>query len=323
MRKILLAAVSATIGAILAASCMAQGEARFPTKPIRLVTSSAGSQTDIVTRMIGNKLSESTGQPVVIENRGGAGGALAAALVAKAVPDGHTLLLQSPQFAIAAAVQSNLPYDTLKDFTGVTRIGFSTVVLVVAPALGVRSVKELIALVQSKPGQMFYASAGAGSSMHMNAERFRFAAGVKATHVAFKSPPEALVEVMAGRVQWTLPGLGPALPLIKDGKVVALAVLTPQRSPLLPDVPAMAEALPGYARDGSYSLMAPAKTPRPILNRISKEVARILDLPDIKERFQPMGFAPAPTTPEEQDKILRSDIETFTRVAKLAGLRAQ
>ena len=323
MRKVLLAAASATIGAILAASCMAQGGSRFPTKPIRLVTSSAGSQTDIVTRMIGNKLSESTGQPVVIENRGGAGGALAAALVAKAVPDGHTLLLQSPQFAIAAAVQSNLPYDTLKDFTGVTRIGFSTVVLVVAPALGVRSVKELIALVQSKPGQMFYASAGAGSSMHMNAERFRFAAGVKATHVGFKSPPEALVEVMAGRVQWTLPGLGPALPLIKDGKVVALAVLTPQRSPLLPDVPAMAEALPGYARDGSYSLMAPAKTPRPILSQISKEVARILDLPDIKERFQPMGFAPAPTTPEEQDKVLRADIETFTRVAKLAGLRAQ
>ena len=159
--------------------------------------------------------------------------------------------------------------------------------------------------------------------MHMNAERFRVAAGVKATHVGFKSPPEALIEVIAGRVQWTLPGLGPALPLIKDGKVIALAVLTPQRSPLLPDVPTMAEIIPGYERDGSYSLMAPARTPRSVLNQISKEVGRILALPDIKERFQPMGFAPAPTTPEEQDKILRADIETFTRVAKLAGLRAQ
>src|SRR6185436_231232 len=134
--------------------------------------------------------------------------------VAKAVPDGHTLLLQSPQFAIAAALQTNLPYDTLKDFAGVTRIGFSTVVLVVSPSLGVKSVKELIALAQAKPGQFFYSSGGAGTSMHMNSERFRVAAGIKATHVGFKSPPEALIEVIAGRVHWALPGLGPALPLI-------------------------------------------------------------------------------------------------------------
>ena len=316
------------VGSILALGvaalpAFAQTSVKFPSKPMRLVTSSAGSQTDIITRLIGSKLSESMGQPVVIENRAGAGGTIAAATVAKATPDGHTLLLQSPQFAIGAALNPNLPYDALKDFAGVTRVGFSTVVLAVSPSLGVKSVKELIALAQSRPGQLFYSSSGAGSSMHMNAERFRVAAGVKAAHVGFKSPPEALVEVMAGRVQWTLPGLGPVLPLIKDGKVIALAVLTPQRSPLLPDVPAMVEVIPGYERDGSYSMSAPARTPRSVLSLLSTVVGRILALPDMKERLQTMGFAPAPTTPEEQDRILRADIETFTRVARLAGLRAQ
>jgi tripartite-type tricarboxylate transporter receptor subunit TctC len=322
MSKAALGIVLAAGFALVPGQGTAQTGRQFPSKPIRIVTAPAGSQADIVARMIGNKLSESTGQPVVIENRGGAAGAFAGAQVAKALPDGHTLLLQSPQFAIGAALRAaSLPYDTLKDFAGVTRLGFSTAVLTAAPTLGAKSVKELIALVQSKPGQFFYSSAGAGTNMHMNAERFRFAAGIKATHVGFKSPPEALVEVVAGRVHWSLPGLGTALPLIKDGKISALAVLTPQRSPLLPEVPTMVEIIPGYERDGSYSLSAPAGTPRPILNQLSREVGRVLALPDVTERLQAMGFAPAPTTPEEQDRILRADIATFAKVAKLAGLR--
>ena len=189
------------------------------------------------------------------------------------------------------------------------------------PSLGVKSVKDLIAFAQARPGQILFSSAGAGSGTHMNGERFRLAAGIKATHVGFKSSPEAVIEVVTGRVHYCMPALGPALPFIKDGRLLALAVASPQRSPLLPDVPAMAEVFPGYQRDGSFGLLAPAGTPRPILNQISKEVARVLALPDVKERLQAMGFIPAPTTPEEFDRIVRADIETFTKVGKLVGLR--
>ena len=283
----------------------------------------AGSQNDLVARIISPKLSESWGQPVVIENRTGAGGAFAASTVAKAAPDGYTLLMLSSQFAIGAAVHKNLPYDAVKDFAGVTQIGFSTNALIVAPSLGVKSVKDLIAFAQAKPGQILFSSAGAGSGTHMNGERFRLAAGIKAVHVGFKSSPEAVIEVVTGRVHYCVWPLGPALPFIKDGRLLALAVASPQRSPLLPDVPAMVEAIPGYQRDGSFGLLAPAGTPRPILNQISKDVGRVLELPEVKERLQAMGFVPAPTTPEEFDRIVRADIETFKKVGKVAGLIAK
>jgi len=301
----------------------AQANQNYPSKPIRLVTTSAGSQSDMLTRMIGAKMSESWGQPVIVENRTGAGGAIAASVVAKAAPDGYTLLNQSAQFAIGAALHASLPYDPIRDFAGITRIGFSTTALVVAPSLGVKSVKDFIALAMGKPGQIFFSSAGAGSGMHMNGERFRLFAGIKGMHVGFKGASEALVEVMAGRIHYSVPGLGPALPLIKDGKLVALAVIAPERSPLLPDVPAMVEALPGYETDGSFGLLAPARTPSPVLNQISKEVRRILDLPDVKARLGATGFTVAPTTPEEHGRILHADIETFAKVVKSAGLRVQ
>ena len=301
----------------------AQTGKNFPSKPVRMLTGAYGSPSDILARTLGPKMSESWGQPVVVENRAGAAGTIAAAILAKAVPDGYTLLLISAQFAIGAALHSNLPYDALKDFAGVTQIGFSTSALLVSPALGVKSVKEFIALAQAKPGQILFSSGGAGSSTHINAERFRFAAGIKAVHVGFKGTPDALIEVLAGRVHYCIVGLGSALPFIKDGRLLALAVSTPQRSPLLPDVPAMAEVLPGFGRDGSHSLLAPAGTPRPVLNQISKEVARILDLPDVKERLHAMSFHLAPSTPEEHDRILRVQIETFSEVAKLVGLKVK
>lgn len=321
--KITLAMIAATSMAAVSLPIFAQTELNFPSKPVRLVTGTPGSTNDTLARIIGAKLAERSGQPVVLENRGGAGGTLAGTIVAKAAPDGYTLMHQSPQFAIGAALNANLPYDALKDFTGVTQIGYSTVALVVTPSLGVKSVKEFIALAQAKPGQLFYSSAGAGSSMHMNGERFRLSTGIKVTHVGFNGSPAAVIEVLAGRVHYAVPGLWNALPLIKDGKLIALAVIAPQRSPLLPDVPAMAEVLPGYEKDGSFGLLAPAKTPRPILNKISTEVKRILELPDVKDRLQSMGIVPTPTTPEEYDKILRAEIEIFTKVGKLAGLRAQ
>jgi tripartite-type tricarboxylate transporter receptor subunit TctC len=310
--------------AAVAATGFAEAQQKFPTRPVRIVVPfSAGSATDITARLLAPKLSDAWGQAVVIENRPGAGGTLAASVVAKATPDGYTLLLTSAAFAITAVLNSNLPYDPLKDFAGVTQVGFTTGVLAVAPSLGIKSVKELIALAQERPGKVLFGSAGAGSGIHISAERFRLAAGIKTVHVGFKGQPEMLIEIIAGRIHYGVPSLGPALPFIRDGRLLALAVVNPERSPLLPEVPALVEVLPGFERDASHAILAPARTPRPVLNQISKEVARVLELSDVKERMQAMGFVPAPTTPEEFDRILRNLIATFSKVVVAAGLRAQ
>ena len=305
---------------ITAAPDPAAAQQSYPSKPIRVVVPfTPGGTSDILARMIMPKMSENWGQPVVIETRTGAGGTIGAALVAKATPDGHTLLITSAAFAISAALHTNLPYDSLKDFAGVTRIGFSTTALVVPPSIGVRSVKELIALAQQKP--LFFSHAGVGSSTHMNGERFRLAAGIKVVPVGFKGASDAAIEVIAGRVQFAIVGLAGSLPFIQDGKLVAVAVGMPQRSPILPDVPTIAETLPGYARDGSHSLLAPAGTPLPVRQKLAREIARILELPDVKERIKNFDFTPQPSTPEEHERILRADIETFSGVVRLAGLR--
>jgi len=322
LRGVTFATVIASGFALAVSAGPAQSQQKFPEKPIRLVVAfSAGGTPDNLARMIGPRLSEKWGQPVVIENRPGAGGTLAAAIVAKAPPDGYTLLASSPAFAISAALHANLPYDPLKDFSGVAEIGYSTTALVVTPSLGVKSVKEFIAYANANPGKLFFGSAGAGSATHMGAERFRIAAGIKAQHVGFKGQPEFLIEIVAGRVQFGSAGLGPALPLIKDNRLIALAVATPQRSPVLPEVPAAPEVLPGWGRDGSQAWLAPAGTPRAIRNRISEEMRRVLALPEVRDRLQTIGFHVAPSTPEEHDRNLRADIEAFSRVVREAGLK--
>jgi len=324
-----LAAWPATVASAIAASVVslaapdaAQAQQKFPSRPVRIVVPfSPGSATDISARMIAPRLSERWGQAVIIENRSGAGGTLAAAAVAQATPDGHTLLLVSAAFAIGAVLNANLPYDPLKDFTGVTQIGTSAGLLAVTSSLGVKSVKELIAVAHERPGKILYGSAGAGSGIHMTAERFKFAAGINTVHVGFKGQPEMLIEIIAGRIHYGFPSLGPALAFIRDGRLVALAVVTAKRTPLLPDVPVLAEVLPGFERDASHALLAPAKTPRPVVNQISQDVARVLELPEVKRQMDAMSFEPAPTTPEEYDRILRGLIKTFTRVAQEAGLK--
>lgn len=306
-----------------AAAGFAQTPQNFPNKPIRLVVPfSAGSGVDINARLVAAKLTESWGQSVVIENRTGGGGRLGAAMVAKAQPDGYTLLWTSAAFTISAALYTDLPYDPFKDFAGVTRIGIGTGVLVVPPALGVKSAQDFIAYAQARPGKILMGSAGAGSSTHMTGERFRIGAGIKSVHVGFKGVPEFLVEIMAGRIHFAIGGLATALPPIREGKVLALAVTTPERSPLLPDVPALPEVLPGWTREGASALLAPAGTPRAIVKKISKEVGRILTLPEIKEQMQTMGFVPDPCTPEEHERFLRAQVETFAGIVRLAGLRA-
>jgi tripartite-type tricarboxylate transporter receptor subunit TctC len=296
---------------------------KFPNKPIRIVASTtAASQPDMLARLIGHKMSESLGQPVVVDNRPGAQGTLAASTVAKAAPDGHTLLYALPNFAISAVLQPSLPYDPLKDFAGITQIGFSTNVLVVAPALGVKSVKDLIALARSQPGKIILGSSATGSASHLTGARFNVIAGIKVVHVAFKGGPEATIELLAGRVHYHVGTLGVTVPFIKDGRLVALAVTTPQRTPALPDVPALGEIMAEFKRpETSHGLLAPAGTPRAIVNQISKEIARILDLPDVRERTQAIGYVPEPTTPEEHSRILRGQIQTLTQLVSDAGLK--
>jgi tripartite-type tricarboxylate transporter receptor subunit TctC len=314
------------VAAIVAAQPgFAQPQQKFPTKPIRfIVPFSPGGGTDTMARVIAQKMGENWGQPVVIENRTGAGGTIGTTLAAKATPDGHTLLVTSAGFAINAALHpNNLPYDPQRDFTGVTRLGFSTSTLVVTPALGVKSLKEFIEFAHARPGKILFSSGGAGSSTHLSGERFRLAAGIKPVHVGFKGSSDALLEVVAGRVHYVITGLLTTLPFIKDGRIVCLAVGTPARSPLLPNVPAIAEVLPGYKRDGSHVMLAPAGVPRAIVNQLSNEVWRIFELPDVKERLKHFDYVLAPTAPEELDKILRADIETFADVITRAGLRAK
>ena len=313
----------AFIAAAIAASSPAVAQKQsYPVKPIRLVVAfTPGGTPDTLARLIGPKISENWKQPVVIENRPGAGGTIASTIVAKAPADGYTILAHSNGFAITAAISPNLPYDPLKDFSGVASLGYSTTVLVVSPQLGVKSVKELIALANAQPGKVFFGSAGAGSGTHFNAERFRLAAGIKATHVAFKGQPEFLLEIVAGRVQFGVGGLGPSMAHIKEGRLLPLAVVLPTRAPTLPDVPAAPEVLPGWGRDGlSQVWLAPAGTPRPILNQLNREVARVLALPDVKERLQSYDFNVTSSTAEEIDKQLRQDIASFRKVGIAAGL---
>jgi tripartite-type tricarboxylate transporter receptor subunit TctC len=181
-------------------------------------------------------------------------------------------------------------------------------------------VQELIALAKERPGKVLFASTGGGSGIHLSTERFNLVAGIKVVHVAFKGQPEMLIETVAGRVHYSMPGLGPALPFIRDGRLIALAVNTPGRSPLLPEVPALKEILPDFERYAAHAVMAPARTPPAILKQISQDVARVLELPDVKQRMKNIGFEPAPTTPEEYDRIVRKQIELFTEISKAVGL---
>jgi tripartite-type tricarboxylate transporter receptor subunit TctC len=295
----------------------------FPSKPIRmLVPFSPGSQTDILARWIGEKMTDNWGQQVVVDNRPSAGGTVASQYVLAANPDGHTLMMVSTGHAGNATLYSKLPYDTIRDFSGVTRVASVPNLLVVSPALGVKSVKELIAAAKSKPGQFNFSSAGIGSGTQINGEMFKLAAGIEVTHVPYKGAPEALNETIAGRVQFCFTPVLVAAGQVKAGKVVALAVSTATRSPMFPNLPTVAEAgLPGFEYDQWYGLLAAAKTPRPLIATLNKEVVRILNLPDIKERLLSQGATPSPTTPEEFDAYIRSEVNRFAKILIAAGAR--
>jgi len=324
MPRIAFACVVAFGATFSAAPGFAQAPEKYPARPVRMIVPfTPGSATDLVARRVAPKMADNWGQQVVVDNRAGAGGTVGAQIVVKAAPDGYTLLVHSIAFAMNAALYSNLPYDPVKDFVPVSQILISTSLLVVSPKLGVKSVKELIALAKQKPGQLNFGSSGVGAGTHLNGEMFRSAAGIDVVHVPYKGVPEVLVDTMTGRVHYFLTPLVPALPFLKDGRLLPLAVTTAHRSAALPDVPAMAETLPGYDFQAWFGVFAPAKTPRPVVEKISREVVRIVSLPDIKQQFLNQGEEGKGSTPEEFDRFVRAEVERYRKVVKLANIRVE
>ena len=304
---------------------LAAAQSAYPEKPIRIIVPfTAGSGTDIIARVVGEQLSKSLKQPIIVENRPGAGGTLGAAQVAKSAPDGYTLLVHSAGHVANPSMYANLPYDTLKDFAGVTPLASLPNVLVVSPAKGYKSVQDLVERARAKPGELNYASAGVGSATHMNAELFRSVAKFEATHIPFKGTPEALTETTTGRVHNFFAPLSSALPLIKDARLKPLAVGTLTRSPLLPDVPTTVEA--GYPKSDYVfwvALLAPAATPRAIVERLNAEAIKALGTPEAKEKLAALGAEPMTMTPAAFDEFLRAETERMADVVKKAGIKAQ
>jgi tripartite-type tricarboxylate transporter receptor subunit TctC len=329
MKQALLQSLLVLAAAGVSAGASAQAiskEPAYPTKPIRVVVPfTPGSATDIIARFVTPKMVERWSRPVVVDNRPSAGGVIAFGIVADAAPDGHTLLVTGSNFAGSAALYAGkLPFDPVKDFSGVTQFATTPLVLVVGPSLGVKSVKELIALAREKKSQLNFASTGLGSGPHYGAELFKLAAGISAVHVPYRGSPETLTDVMSGRVQFVLSPVLAAAPLIRSGRVLALGVTTPYRAQALPDVPTIAEAgLPGFEYQGWYGMLAPGKTPRKIVNLLSADVGSILDLPEIKERIANQGAAARRSTPEAFDKVVRDEIATRTKVWKAAGVKIE
>ncbi len=314
-----------TGSALAALPMVARTAENFPNKPMRMIVPfTAGSATDLIARRVAYKMSDNWNQQVVVDNRGGAGGAVGTNMVAKATADGYTLLVHSIAFAMTAALHEKLPFDPIKDLTGISQLTVSTSLIVVAPALGVKSVKELIALAKQKPGQLNFSSSGVGSGMHLNAEKFRFAAGIDVVHVPYKGVPEQLVDIVTGRIQFVLTPLVPALPFIRDGRLLPLAVTTARRAAILPDIPTVAEAaVPGYEFQAWFGVFAPAATPRTVIHQISKEVARIVGLADIQKQFLLQGEEGRPSTPEEFTRFVRDEIDKTRTIVKLAGIRVE
>jgi tripartite-type tricarboxylate transporter receptor subunit TctC len=310
---------------ILGAACGTGIAQDYPAKPVRiLVGFSPGSTTDILARTVGQKMSEAWRQPVLVDNRPGAGGVGASNAVATAAADGYTLLVVSAGHAASAAIYSKLPFDTLKDFAGVSRIANVPSILVVSPGLGVKSVKDLVALARSKPGELNFSSPGVGSANHLAGELFKILAGVQAVHVPYKGIPEAMTAVVSGAVQFNFSPVVNILPLSRDGKLVALAASTGKRSAVLPEVPTVAEAgVSGYVFDPWFGLLAPAKTPKALLAKLSGEVARIVELPDVKERLLALGADPAPTSPEGFDAYIRGEVAKFQKIVQEAGVKPE
>ena len=312
----------AALAAVLAMPAQAQ---TWPDKPVHFVISfTAGSATDVIARAISNELSAKLGQPVIIENKPGAGGTIAAGMVAKAAPDGYTLLVNSSGHTVSPWIYPNLTYDTAKDLMGISLLARQPNILVASPAKGWKTVGDLVKEAKAQPGKISFASAGVGAATHMNGEKFRLAAGIDVLHVPYKGTPEALNDVMGGRVEYFFSPVVAALSLVNDKRVVALANGSPTRSAVLPDLPTTEEA--GYKGSGyDYwaGLLAPAGTPPAVIDKLNKAVAEVLALPEVKARLSKIGADPAPNQPREFDALIARELKENGDLIKAAGIKAQ
>lgn len=311
--------------ALAAAPTMAQGT-DYPTRPIRfIVPQAAGGSQDTLSRLVGQKLSDALGQPVVIENRTGANGIIGTELVAKAEPDGYTLLLTGTgSQAINPSLFSKLPYDPVKQFEPVAMFAYSVSVLVVHPSVPAKTIAELIALAKSKPGQIKYASAGPGSSPHLSAEMFRYMTGVDILHVPYKGSTPGVIATVSGETSMMFTGIASAIAHIKSGKLNALSVNGPKRSPALPDVPTADESgLPKFVVDFWVGMFAPSGTPRTVIAKLNNEINRIIKTPEIQEKFIAIGADPVVSTPEQFAAILQADIERWGKMVKASGMKVE
>jgi tripartite-type tricarboxylate transporter receptor subunit TctC len=317
MKNLLIALLWAFAGAAWAQA--------YPAKPIRIIVPfTPGSATDIMARIVGERLNSAWGQPVVVENKPGAGGTIGIRETARAEADGYTLAVVSSGHAVNHVLYKDLGYDTLKDLSTVAMLGSLPSVLIVPPSLGIGSVKELVAMLKAKPGQYNYATAGVGSGAHVGIEKFNNATGVKAVHVPLKGTPPILAETMAGRVEYAMvpavSGMGP----VRDGKVKPLAVTTSKRVAALPDVPTLGEAgFPDGESTFWLALLAPVKTPREVVNKVNAEVSRALKSQDVVARLDKLGTEPMLMSPAEADAFIRREYEVLGKVMRDAGLKPQ
>jgi tripartite-type tricarboxylate transporter receptor subunit TctC len=317
--------MKAVIFAALAAFSL-QGYAQgYPNKPVHLVIAfTPGSSTDIVGRAVAAKLSEFWGQPVLAENRSGAGGSIGSAVVVKSAPDGYTVLANSSAHVANPSIYAKLPYDTLKDFTNIAPLAGGPNVLFVGPGAGWKTFADFVAAAKANPGKLNFSSAGVGSGTHFNLEKLKLMAGIDVTHVPYKGTPEAIADTIAGRVCCYFAPINAALPHVRGGKALALAVSSAKRSNLLPDVPTIAEAgVPGFDYTLWVGLWGPAGMPAEVVDKINKDVNRVLSSPDLADRLTNLGTLPMSMSPAEFTRFVRSEVEDTARVLKAAGIKPQ
>ncbi len=311
---------------LLAVLCCAVplAHAAYPERPVRIVVpNTAGSGADVVTRLVANRLTQAFGQQMVIDNRAGASGSIGTEIVARAVPDGHTLLMITSQQANTAAISEKLPYDLVKDFAHVSLLASTPLILVVNPALPAANMRELIALAKARPGSINYGSPGTGTAGHLATELFRSMAGIDVVHVPYKGTTPALTDTMSGQLHFTVLVATAVIPSLKGGKLRALGVTGPKRTALAPDLPAIAETVPGYEWTGWYGLAAPAGTPRERIAQIHAAQSQMLKVAEFRERLADLGADPIGSTPQEYTEHIRRQIDKMRQAVKVSGLRME
>lgn len=310
---------------LLAAGSLQAFGQEYPSKPVHvIITFPAGSATDIVGRVVAQKLSEFWGQPVLPENRGGAGGSIGTAIVAKSAPDGYTLLINSSAHAVNPAFYAKLPYDTLKDLVDIAPLAGQPNVLVVPPSSPIKSVADLIAAAKAKPGAINFASAGVGSGTHLNLEKFKLATGVNVTHIPYKGSPEVFGDLLSGRVDYYFAPISAAMSAMRSGKLRPVAVSTAKRSTQLPDVPTVAESgAPGFEFTLWFGLWAPAGTPANVVEKINRDVNRAVADPGVSAQLAKLGNDTMSMTSAEFGKFVRREIDDYAKVIKAAGIKPQ